>query len=123
MAFPDDTDHGVALWRDVTGYTGLYVQSATFSKEFGNVEYAKDASGKTIAVHQGDANIKANFDALVFDEATPPVPGAMITYESFLTGAVSNFIVMKTELRQENTGYSRFSITLESYPEVTTTIP
>ncbi len=29
---------------------------------------------------------------------------------------------MKTELREENTGYSRFSITLESYPDVTTTL-
>lgn len=123
MAFPTDTDHGVALWRGVNGYTGMYVQSATFTKEFGTVEYARDASGKTKAVHQGDANVKASFDSLVFDEAVPPVPGQMITYESNLTGSVSNFIVMKTELRSENTGYSRYSITLESYPDVTTTLP
>ncbi len=122
MAFPNDTDHGIALWRGVNGYTGMYVQSATFSKEFGTVEYGKDSSGKTKSVHQGDANVKASFDALVFDEAVPPVPGAMITYESYLTGELANFIVMKTELREENTGYSRFSISLESYPDVTTTL-
>lgn len=119
MAYPTDTDHGVALWRGVDSYEGMYVQSATFSKEFGTVEYAKDSSGITIAVHQGDANIKASFDALVFESGAPPVPGTKISYDSYLTGAVTNLIVMKTELRSENSGYSRFSITLESYPEVT----
>ena len=123
MAFPDDTDHGVALWRGVEGYTGMYVQSATASKSFETTEYAKDETGKTIAVHQGNSKIDANWDALIFDEAVPPVPGAMISYTSYLTGAVANYIVLKTELRSENTGYSRFSITLEAYPEVTTTLP
>lgn len=123
MAFPTDTDHGVALWRGVNGYTGMYVQSATTSKSFETVEYAKDSAGTTVAVHQGNAKLDASWDALVFELTTPPVPGTMIEYTSYLTGTVSNWIVMKTELRSENSQYSRFSITLEAYPEVTTTLP
>lgn len=123
MAYPSDTDHGVALWRGVSGYTGMYVQSATVSKSFETTEYAKDEAGLTRSVHQGNAKLDASWDALIFDEAVPPVPGTMVTFNSYLTGSVSNYIVMKTELRSENTGYSRFSITLEAYPEVTTTLP
>lgn len=114
MAYPADTDHGVALWRGAEGYAGMYVQSASFSMGFNNTDYAKDASGTTKAKHQGDAKIDVSFDALIFDGTTPPTPGAVITYTSELTGSLTNIIVDKADLRTENTGYSRYTVTGES---------
>jgi hypothetical protein len=114
MAFPADTDHGVALWRGAAGYSGMYVQSATFSQSFNNTDYGKDASGTTKSKHQGDAKIDVSFDALVFTGTTPPEPGQKITYTSELTGSMTNIIVDKADLRTENTGYSRYSMSGEA---------
>lgn len=114
MAFPADTDHGVALWRGADGYAGMYVQSASFSQSFNNTDYGKDASGTTKSKHQGDAKVDVSFDALVFTGTTPPVPGQVITYNSNLTGSLTNIIVDKADLRTENTGYSRYTVTGES---------
>lgn len=118
MAYPDDIDHGVALYRGAESYAGMYVQSASFSQSFNNVDYAKDATGTTLAIHQGDAKVDVSMDALVFEDTTPPKPGDVMTYSSFLTGSLTNIIVMKADLRTENAGYSRYTVTGESYPEI-----
>lgn len=118
MAFPADTDHGVAIYRGAEDYSGLYVQSATFSQSFNNVDYGRDHTGTTKAVHQGDGKVDVTLDALVFESTTPPAPGEKITYSSFLTGSLTNIIVLKADLRTENTGWSRYSITGEAWPEI-----
>lgn len=81
---------------------------------FNNTDYAKDASGTTKSKHQGDAKTDVSFDALIFDGTVPPKPGQVITYTSELTGNITNIIVDKADLRTENTGYSRYSVTGES---------
>lgn len=118
MSYPNDTDHGVALWRNAEGYAGMYVQSASFSMGFNNTDYAKDASGTTKAKHQGDAKTDVSFDALIFEGTNPPKPGDVISYSSELTGSLTNIIVDKADLRTENTGYARYSVSGESIPGI-----
>lgn len=119
MAYPDDIDHGVAIYRGAEDYSGLYVQSATFSQSYNNVDYGRDHTGQTYAVHQGDAKVDVTLDALVFEGTTVPKAGDKITYSSFMTGELTNIIVLKADLRTENTGWSRYSITGEAWPNVT----
>jgi hypothetical protein len=114
MAYPSDTDYGVAVYRGAEAYSGMYVQSATFSQGYNNTDYAKDHQGTTKAMHQGDAKVDVSFEALVFEGTTPPKAGDEITYTSFLTGSLTNIIVTKADLRTENTGYARYSVTGES---------
>lgn len=115
MAYPADTDYGVAVYRGAEDYAGMYVQSASFSQGYGNTDYAKDNAGTTKAMHQGDAKTDVSIDALVFEATTPPEAGDVITYTSFLTGSMTNIILTKVDLRTENTGYSRLSMTGEAY--------
>lgn len=116
MAYPDDIDHGVALYRGAEDYAGFYVQSASFSQSFNNTDYGKDHEGKTKAMHQGDAKMDVSFDALVFDGTEPPAPGEILSYSSFLKDEIGTYVVTKCDLRTENAGYARYSITAEGYP-------
>lgn len=117
MAFPDDIDHGVALWKNVAGtYSGGYVQSSSFKKGYETVLNGKDETGKTRSLSQGNGNTKGSFDMLVFDSGTPPSPSDIITFESHLTGSVSGWIVMDVDGKESNTDYTRVTVSVEYWP-------
>lgn len=118
MAYPDDIDHGVALWKGVGSYSGAYVQSSSFKVGYGTVLYGKNEAGITSTVSQGDANTKGSFEMLVFDGTTPPAPGTIISFTSHVTGAVTGFIVMDLDGKEANTDYTRVTVSVEYWPGV-----
>jgi hypothetical protein len=114
MAYPDDIDHGVALWKGVNGSNSAgYVQSSSFKKGYETVLNGKDESGLTKTISQGNANTKGSFEMLVFESSTPPTPGSIITFESHLTGSVTGWIVMDVDAKESNTDYTRVTVSVE----------
>ena len=121
MAYPDDIDHGVALWKNVAGTIAAgYVQSASFKQGFETVLNGKNEAGITKTISLGNANTKGSFEMLVFDQAgnNPPAPSTVITFTSHLTGIVSEWIVMDLDAKETNTDYTRVTVSVEYWPEV-----
>lgn len=118
MAFPDDNDYGVALWKGVSGFAAGYVQSSSFKKGFETVLNGKDEAGITRSLSQGNANIKGSFEMLVFEAGEVPEPSDVISFTSHLTGTVNNFIVMDVDGKETNTDYTRVTVSVEYWPGI-----
>lgn len=119
MAYPENIDHGVALWKGVNGtYSGGYVQSSSFKKGYETVLNGKNEAGTTVSISQGNANTKGSFDILVFDSGNPPSPSDVISFSSYLTGTVGSWIVMDVDSKESNTDYTRVTVSVEYWPNL-----
>lgn len=112
MAVPSSpAEHGTLIYYGTEGYTGLYVQSASFSSKYANNDEGADEDGITRTYRQSDGRVDVSFEGFLLNGSSAPVVGTMATYSSHSTGELTNIIINDVTERTANKGFVTISVT------------
>lgn len=112
MAVPaSPSEHGTLIYYGTEDYTGLYVQSASFSSKYANNDEAADQDGITRSYRQSDGRVEVSFEGFLLNGGDAPTVGEMATYSSHSTGSLTNIIITDVTERTANKGWVTISVT------------
>lgn len=112
MAVPTSpAEHGTLIYYGTEDFSGLYVQSASFSSKYANNDEAQDEDGITRSFRQSDGRVDVSFEGFLLNGESAPQVGTMATYASHTTGSLSNIIITDVTERTANKGWTTVSIT------------
>lgn len=120
MAVPSSpSENGTLIYYGAEGFSGLYVQSASFASSYNNKDEAADEDGITRSFRQSDGRVQVSIEGFLLDGESPPAVGSMATYSSYSTGSLTNIIVTDVTERTANKGWVTVSISGIAFEGIT----